>query len=169
MKNASLMQSQKEHILSELRQVRSEIIAAVQQLLPDQRSEIFLGTWSAEDCLAHLVGWDYTNIEAAKAIQNGLLPEFYAYRDKDWQGYNAILVNKYKLKDWDGLIESVHTSHQRLSEYFEQLPVEIFFKDWGVRYKGYKVIISRLLEADTKDVLVHLKQITSHFGVQILL
>ena len=98
MKNAGLLQSQKEHILSELHQVRTEIISAVQQLPPVQRSEIFLGTWSVEDCLAHLVGWDYTNIEAAKAIQNGLLPEFYAHRDKDWQGYNAILVNKYKLK-----------------------------------------------------------------------
>ena len=165
--NAGLLQTQKEHILHELHQVRLEIISAVQQLLPAQRSEIFLGTWSVEDCLAHIVGWDYTNIEAAKAIQKGVLPEFYAHRDKDWQGYNAILVNKYKLKDWDELIKSVHTSHQHLSEYFKQLPVEIFFKDWGIRYKGYKVIISRLLQADAKDVQVHLQQITSHFGVRI--
>ncbi|MBN1371342.1 MAG: hypothetical protein JW987_05220 [Anaerolineaceae bacterium] len=167
MKNADLLQSQKEHILSELHQVRIEIISAVQQLLPIQRSEIFLGTWSVEDCLAHLVGWDYTNIEAAKAIQNGLLPEFYAHRDKDWQGYNAILVNKYKLKDWDELIASVHTSRRLLNDYFEQLPVETFFKDWGVRYKGYKVIISRLLEADTKDVRMHLQQINSYFFERI--
>lgn len=167
MKNLQILQTRRDSILQSVCQVRSDILQAVEKLLPTQRSEIFLGTWSVEDCLAHIVGWDYTNIEAAKAIQNGVLPEFYAHRDKDWQGYNAILVNKYKLKDWDDLIESVHASHQHLSEYFKQLPVEIFFKDWGVRYKGYKVIISRLLEADAKDVQVHLQQITSHFGVKI--
>lgn len=167
MKNAGLLQSHKELSLNELHLVRIEIISAVQQLLPAQRSEIFLGTWSVEDCLAHLVGWDYTNIEAAKALQNGLLPEFYAHRDKDWQGYNAILVKKHKLNNWDELIASVHTSHRLLNNYFEQLPVEIFFKDWGVRYKGYKVIISRLLEADTKDVRTHLQQINSYFFERI--
>jgi hypothetical protein len=37
-------------------------------------------------------------------------------------------------------------------------PAELFL-DRGIRFRGYKVIIARLLEADLKDVRVHLAQI----------
>lgn len=164
MRNQDRHQYEKARILRELHQVRSEMIAAAQSLSPNQRGEIFLGTWSIEDVLAHLIGWDHANIEAAEAVQAGRLPEFYAYRDKDWQSYNARLVNQYKTKDWDTFISSILTSHHHLVYYFDHLPVESFFMDWGVRYKGYKVIISRLLEAEIKDERIHLEQVWSFFG-----
>ena len=39
------------------------------------------------------------------------------------------------------------------------LPEAEFHQDFGVRFKGYKVTLARLLEAETKEERVHFKQI----------
>ena len=161
MKNMESKQREKERILLELQKARRNIIAAASKLSPEQRDQVFLGTWTIKDVLAHLIGWDYANMESAEAVQNGKLPAFYASYDKDWKSYNAHLVSLHKLEDWEQLITSVEASHNQLVRFFENIAAEDFFKDWGVRFKGYKVIISRLLEAETKDEMIHHEQIQS--------
>ena len=161
MKNMVSKQREKERILLDLQKARRNIITAALRLPPNQHDQVFLGTWTIKDVLAHLIGWDYTNMESAEAVQNGKLPAFYESYDKDWKSYNAHLVRLYKLEDWEQLITSVEASHSQLVNYFENIAAEDFFKDWGVRFKGYKVIISRLLEAETKDEITHHEQIQS--------
>ena len=73
----------KSQLLDGLQQARNGILAELSSLLPEKRSEVFLGTWSAHDLVAHLIGWDFTNIQAAKDILANLLPQFYAHRDHD--------------------------------------------------------------------------------------
>jgi hypothetical protein len=112
------------------------------------------------DLIAHLVGWDFTNLAAAKDIQAGKLPEFYAHYDKDWKTYNAGLVAKYKRDEFEELLALARDSHSQLIAYLESLPVETFEKDFGVRSaRNYKITIARLLQAELKDEQEHLEQI----------
>jgi len=55
-------------------------------------------------------------------------------------------------------------SQKELVEYLQTIPPEYFNRDFGVRFRGYKVTIQRLLEADIKDVLIHHQQIADFFG-----
>jgi hypothetical protein len=153
------LEAKKDLILSEFINTRKGILETVCEYPATIREQVFLGFWSIKDLLAHLIGWDFTNLEAARDVQRGRLPSFYTYIDKDWSSYNALLVIQYKRDDFDVLLSCVKDSHKQLVAYLETLPVEDFFKDWGVRYKGIKVTISRLLVAETKDERVHLEQV----------
>lgn len=100
----------KEQIITELIETRRQILEAASALTPAQQDQVFLGTWSVKDLLAHLVGWDYTNREAVQAILRGKLPAFYSRYDHDWQSYNTHLVARYRREDWAELLASVEES-----------------------------------------------------------
>jgi len=157
-------QARKEQIISEMQRVRSELLTEVAALSRKERDTVFLGIWSVRDLLAHLAGWDYANLEAAKNILAGKLPAFYAHKDHDWQTYNAMLVKKYKSNNFRELSATVRRSQKKLVDYVQAIPPEEFNKDFGVRYHGYKVTVQRLLEADIKDVKLHRQQVIDFFG-----
>jgi hypothetical protein len=152
-------QQKKENLLQELREVRNSILEVSASFPQEEAEQVFLGSWSLLDLLAHLVGWDYTNMEASKEILRGEMPSFYDKYDKDWNSYNAVLVSEYKRDSLDEMISCVTESHGDLLRFIGDLPPEQIFVDHGVRRGSYKVIISRLLEADIQDVNEHLRQI----------
>jgi len=154
----------KEQIISELQQARSEILTEVAALSRKERDTVFLGIWSVKDILAHLAGWDFANMDAVHSVLEGKLPAFYEYHDHDWQTYNALLVESYKKGSFKEILASVRDSHAKLVELAWSIPVEQFDKDFGVRFRGYKVTVQRLLEADIKDVRIHHQQIIDFFG-----
>ena len=154
----------KEWIIGEMQRVRSELLTEVAALSRKERNTIFLGIWSVRDLLAHLAGWDYANLEAAKNVLAGKLPAFYAHKDHDWQTYNAMLVKKYKRNNFRELYATLRRSQQKLVNYLQTIPPEYFNRDFGVRFRGYRVTIQRLLEADIKDVQIHHQQIVDFFG-----
>ena len=153
----------KDKILSGLIETRQRIVRTAKAIPNKDRDRTFLGIWSIKDLLAHLVGWDHTNIDAAKAVMAGILPPFYNYHDRDWQSYNAMLVAQYKRDSLDELITLTKDSQHQLIELLETIPPEVFNKDFGVRFRGYKVTIQSLLEAETKDEQIHYKQIIDFF------
>jgi hypothetical protein len=151
----------KEELIADLADTRSRLLAAATSLPAPQQDQVFLGVWSVKDLLAHLVGWDYANLEAVKAILAGKLPAFYAHHDRDWQTFNARLVAEYKKDDLSELDASLAASHRQLLDYVRTIPAEAFDEDRGVRFKGYKVTIGRTLQYEADDEKVHLDQITS--------
>jgi len=153
----------KDQILATLVETRQNLLAEASKLSDAERDQVFLGIWSVKDLLAHLIGWDHTNLEAVKRVLEGRLPSFYEYRDHDWRTYNAMLVKKYKKDPFKELLEAVKDSQEKLIAFLQTIPPEYFNKDFGVRFRGYKVTIQRLLEADIKDVQTHCKQITDYF------
>ena len=58
----------KSQLLDGLEQARNGFLDELSSLPPEKRSEVFLGTWSAHDLVAHLIGWDFANIQAARDI-----------------------------------------------------------------------------------------------------
>lgn len=159
----SKAQARKEEVISALVKARRDILAEISVLSKADREQIFLGVWSVKDLLAHLAGWDFTNMEAVNSVLAGNLPSFYEYHDRDWQTYNAMLVAKYKKNSFKELLASVKNSQKKLIEILGSIPSEDFNKDFGVRFRGYKVTIQRLLEAETKDEQVHCRQIADFF------
>jgi hypothetical protein len=153
------LQAKKKEIISSLSGIRRKILDAASSLPPERQDEVFLGVWTIKDLLAHLVGWDYTNLEAAKSLLRGELPAFYAHEDPGWKTYNARLIAKYKLDDFSKLLSSVAESQRELSAYLQTIPAQEFHKDRGIRYKRYKVTIARLLQVEAKDEQTHLQQI----------
>ena len=110
--------------------------------------------------IAHLIGWDFANLAAAKDIQAGKLPEFYTHYDEDWETFNAESVAKYKRDDFEELSALARDSLGQLIEYLESIPTETIEKDFGVRSgENDKVTIEYLLQAELKDGQEHLKQI----------
>jgi hypothetical protein len=151
-------QAKKDKVIAELVEARRKILDTAVALPPEKQDQVFLGVWSVKDLLAHLVGWDYTNLAAVQEILAGQLPSFYAHHDRDWRTFNAGLVAKYKREVAD-LISLVQDSHQRLVDFLRTVPAEEFGQDKGLRFRGYRVTIARLLQAEASDEEVHYKQI----------
>ncbi|MCK6540260.1 MAG: ClbS/DfsB family four-helix bundle protein [Anaerolineales bacterium] len=159
-------QAKKEWIIGEMQRVRSELLTEVAGLSRRERDTVFLGIWSVRDLLAHLAGWDFANLDAAKSIIAGRLPSFYEHHDRDWQTYNAMLVRKYRRNTFREIRAILKGSQQKLVDHLQTIPPEDFNRDFGVRFRGYKVTIERLLEADVKDVRIHRQQIVDFFSKQ---
>jgi hypothetical protein len=153
----------KEQVLSDLIATRQNILAEAASLSIEQQDRVFLGSWSVKDVLAHLIGWDHTNLEAVKRVLEGQVPAFYGHHDRDWQAYNAMLVEKYKRNSFQELLVSAQASQEKLIRFLQTISPENFNRDFGVRFRGYKVTMQRVLEAEVKDEQIHHKQITEFF------
>ncbi len=154
----------KDEILAALTAARQSLLDEVSRLSEADRDRVFLGTWSVKDLLAHVIGWDHTNLEAVRVVMASQLPPFYNQHDRDWKTYNAVLVAKYKRDSFEEMLALVKESHYQLMEYLKTVPPEAINNDFGVRFRGVKVTIRRLLEAEIKDMQVHHQQIIDFFG-----
>jgi hypothetical protein len=149
----------KSALLEGLVEIRARILDEAAGIDGQKQDQIFLGTWSLKDLLAHLAGWDVTNGQAIQEILRGELPSFYAHSDKDWASYNAKLIDEYRRDDIEDLIELLKNTHRDMIEGLEQVPPEEFDRDRGIRARGYIVLISRLLQVELDDETKHLEQI----------
>ncbi len=140
---------------------RRSILEQVEQMPSDQIGVKYLGDWSVMELLAHLSGWDETNRQAIQSLREAQLPEFYNHRDPDWRSYNAILVDRYRGDDMTALLASAKESFERLIRQVESIDPSDFDRDWGVRYRGYRLTIARLLEAEARDELEHARQLSN--------
>ena len=120
----------------------------------------FLGVWSAHDIVAHLVGWDYANLEAIETIRAGRLPAFYAAYDPDWRTYNAGLVALHKGAILAETLAAARASHQVLLDRLAALPADEISRDYGVRSpRGRRVTVAMLLGVEARDERKHASQI----------
>jgi len=155
-------EAEKNRLISELGDVRHRILKTAAGLGPGARDEVFLGTWSTRDLVAHLIGWDYTNTQAIDEVLAGRLPRFFEAHDRDWRTYNALLVETYMKTVYRELLRDARRSHRMLIERVLQTPAVDLGRDMGVRARGWKVTIERLLKAELSDERTHLEQLEGH-------
>lgn len=146
---AGAAQAKKDEIISGLVEARRKILDVAGMLSPAEQDEVFLGVWTVKDLIAHLVGWDYTNLEAVQAILAGQRPSFWGYYDRDWKTYNARLVAEYRRDDFAELVASVEESHRKLIGFLQAIPAD--------EYIRRKKIVT-LLRAESKDENTHYGQ-----------
>jgi hypothetical protein len=152
-------ETKKTQLITDFIETRRAVLDAAAALPPAAQDEVFLGVWSVKDLLAHLAGWDVANREAAEAVLAGRLPAFYAYHDHDWRTYNARLVAQYRREDFAALRALVEETHRALVEYLQAIPAAAFEKDTGVRFKGYKNTVARLIQSEVRDEKTHCVQV----------
>jgi hypothetical protein len=157
------MEERKEKLILDLIEVRKNILHAASTLPARKQETAFLGVWSVKDLLAHLIGWDYTNIQAIKEILSNQVPDFFARYDEDWRTFNQNLVKRYKSNDFTQLVEVASESHAGLIQLLRSTPAEEIDKDRGLRCNNFEVTIADLLETELKDERKHYKQI-AEFG-----
>lgn len=159
MKEKPRSEGRKAELIAGLRDVRERILSLASSLGPSQQEEPYLGTWSSREMLAHLAGWDDTNIRAADEILSGCPPSFYGQFDKDWAAYNDRLVREYSRDDFEELVSLVRETHRTLIALIEELPAEELWVDRGIRARGWVVTIGRLLEVERQDEEEHYAQL----------
>jgi hypothetical protein len=152
-------QETKDRIMAELADARRKTLDLAHSLPPEKRNQVFLGFWSIKDLLAHLIGWDYTNIQATRELLEGERPEFYSYHDRDWRSYNARLVERYKKDSYAELLSSTESSHRELMEFLGTVPADEFDRDRGIRFKRYKITIADVLQGEADDEKEHYSQL----------
>jgi Protein of unknown function (DUF1706) len=152
-------QERKQHVLAELVDARTHLLDLATSVAPERRETIFLGSWTLTDLIAHLIGWDFTNIQAMHDLLADQLPQFYRHHDHDWQTYNAQLVCEHRTDDFAELLARAKASHHQLIALLQTIGAEEFDRDRGVRFKGWKVTMARLLEAEADDERKHCTQI----------
>jgi hypothetical protein len=149
----------KQALLSSLANAREGILKEARSLPPSRQGIVFLGSWSARHLLAHLVGWDHTNAQAATEIRRHRVPPFFREHDHDWATYNAALVRRHNRGSFKNLLAAASNSSERLIAFLEKVPASDFFQDWGLRSRGWKVTIGRILAAEVKDERIHASQL----------
>lgn len=158
------VENKKQALIAELVAARLSIVEVVKQLPPDSLDEVFLGVWSVKDLLAHLIGWDYTNLQAIQEVLDGKRPTFFQYYDKDWQSYNARLVQQYKVEPFERLLNEATTSHQRLVGFLEALPARDVLEGKARGETGRTISVRFLLRAEAGDERKHAEQVRARSG-----
>ena len=153
------VEEKKSEVIAQLVEARQKILTAASSLSPEQQNVVFLGVWAIKDLLAHLIGWDFANIQGVQAILKAEMPEFYAHFDRDWHTFNAGLVAQYKQENFGEMLAATANSHQQLIDLVKTVPADEFDKDRGLRAGKYKVTIARILQAEARDELKHSRQI----------
>jgi hypothetical protein len=152
--------SRKEEIINGLVEARKRIIETASKLPSEAQNQVFLGTWNIKDLLAHLIGWDYTNIEAVTDIRSAISPRAFEYWDPDWKKYNATLVETHKNEKMAKLLLAIQISHQTLIDFLAEIPAEDIEKDFGIRSPdGTHITAEWWLQYEIDDEGRHLKQI----------
>jgi hypothetical protein len=160
------VEERKRQLIEGLVIARSKVMEAARAIPASQAEEQFLGVWSIKDLVAHLIGWDYTNLQAVKEIMNGQPPTFFQYFDKDWGSYNRRLVAQYIRGSLDELLVDAETSHLHLVGYLETLTARDIVHGKAGRENGRSTTVRNLLQAETRDELKHAEQILRYLEIQ---
>ncbi len=125
----------------------------------ERRDEPFVGVWDLKDLLAHLVGWDRTNLDALRDFLSGRRPAFYDRYDPGWTAYNAELVARYRIDDFDSLLESLAASQRDVVDGLRVLSDADLTRERAIGRTGRPLTIAGLLRAAIHDEQEHLRQI----------
>lgn len=138
---------------------RRSVLEAVRSLPLECADVNFIGTWSVMDLLAHMVGWDYTNIGAIQEILAGQYPSFFRRYDKDWQSYNSELVERYRKETLGESLAELESSHHQLVSFLQRLDAEALVNGKARSERGRTVTIRNLLLSEAGDETEHAKQV----------
>jgi hypothetical protein len=149
----------KNALLADLVTARENLLSVVSSLPPGLQDEACIGTWSAKDLVAHLIGWDFTNLQAVKEILAGQRPSCFQYYDHDWQSYNARLVETYRKEPFESLLAAAADSHRQFLSFLQALPPEAILEGKSPKELGRSVTVRNLLRSEAADEGKHCEQV----------
>jgi hypothetical protein len=115
----------KQDLLQRAEQEYDGLKAAIKGLDDRQMSEVWLGTWSVRDIVAHLTGWHRETIPALARLGRGEPPYADGTYD-DGDAWNARFVAASRGLRPAALLEDLDRSHRELVLAASRLPDEEF-------------------------------------------
>lgn len=151
----------KDALIASLVDARRSVLETAMSLPDHSQDKVFLGTWSLKDLLAHLAGWDYTNLQAVQEILAGTYPSFFRFYDQDWHSFNQRLVDQYRKETFPELLSEIEDSHRQLVSFLQELTPEEIVSGKAQNERGRTVTIRNLLISEASDERNHAQQIAS--------
>src|SRR5688572_20812494 len=103
-------------VLNENERARAELLAAVDGLSEEERSEVWFGEWSVRDILAHIYSWQDGFAHALERIAAGERPEIPDFDPRAENGedqFNALVVERNRHLDWADLLAHLRAAKER--------------------------------------------------------
>jgi hypothetical protein len=118
--------SEKDELLTQAAHELQALHEALEGLNEDAMSDTWLGTWSAKDIVAHLIGWQREMTAPLERIARGEkpFPEGASYDDVD--GWNARFVAARRSTSAADLLLELDESHQHLMNVASSVPDDRF-------------------------------------------
>ncbi|MBI4240278.1 MAG: ClbS/DfsB family four-helix bundle protein [Candidatus Rokubacteria bacterium] len=118
--------SAKDDLLKQAHEELKAFKAAIQGLDERQLTEVWLGTWSVKDIVAHISGWHREMGPALERMARGEkpFPEGTSYEDVD--AWNAKFAAAKKGASVSDVLREVDTSHEYLMAQAAKVPEERF-------------------------------------------
>lgn len=151
----------KREAIEKLVAVRKKLVELIKSIPVNKWDEVFLGKWSLEDVVAHLIGWDIENAKSVQEILKGKRPGCFDYWDENWVTYNDTLVKRYKKGGKKELLSTMRRSHIAYVRQLENISDELFDKDIGLRWKNYVLTPAVNAEYETQDEEIHTQQVST--------
>jgi hypothetical protein len=147
--------------------MREALLREADTVPPDLRLTPFVGHWNLMDVLAHLVGWDYTNVNAIEELKSGATPAFYSDYDPGWTSYNRQLIDRYGADDWQTLRAAIDQSQAAVVQMLRLLTPEELAQELSDPGRPRRpASIAAILRAAIRDEREHLQQIRALVGSQ---
>ena len=146
---------------------REELLREADAVPPRLRTTPFVGRWNLMDLLAHLIGWDYTNVNAIEELKTGSIPAFYAQYDPGWASYNQQLIDRHGAEDWDELRGALRQSQEAVVGMLRLLTQEELSRELADPGRPRRpVTIAAIVLAAIGDERDHTRQIRAFVGSQ---
>jgi uncharacterized damage-inducible protein DinB len=137
---------------------RRLLLDSIRAVPPEMRKEPFVGKWSLHEVVAHLIGWDRTNVSTVDSILAGQLPAFYERFEPNWESFNDDLVAQNDNEDWDELMTALEASQAAALARLRALPPEALTRP-GPVWRTRQVTIAGVIRSATRDEHEHLGQV----------
>ena len=138
---------------------RETLLRAAEGVPPHLRETPFVGHWNVMDLLAHLVGWDYTNLNAVEEFKAGRVPDFYRHYDPGWAAYNQQLIDRYGASDWQALLGALRESQEAVTGMLRLLTPEEMTRELSGPGRRRPVTIAGIVRAAIRDEREHAQQV----------
>jgi hypothetical protein len=137
---------------------RALLLEALRAVPPALRKKPFVGKWSLHEVVAHLIGWDKTNVSTVDSILAGQLPGFYERFEPNWESYNDELVAANDNDDWEALMAALEASQAAAIAKMRSVPADELTRP-GPVWRKRQVTIAGVIRAATRDEHEHLGQV----------
>jgi hypothetical protein len=149
----------KQVLIDHLTAAREDLLTVIRQLPAGSLNQPCIGTWCVKDLVAHLVGWDFTNLRAAQEILAGQRPSFFQYYDADWHSYNARLVETYRREPFEALLAEASSSRGQLIAFLQSMSPQQILEGKSPKEQGRTITIRNLLRSEAEDERKHCAQV----------
>jgi hypothetical protein len=116
----------KEELLNEAAREYQALHEALQGLNETQMTEVWLGTWSVRDIVAHIAGWHQEMIPALERLARGErpVPEGVSYDDVD--GWNARFAAAWRATPVADVLLELDRTHEAFLRAADAVPGDRF-------------------------------------------